>query len=113
MMKGALKRLQQIAKDAVIIDSAAPSAPSVSGVDAAAAIRMKEAKKTTHILVNVNAFRTIGNNAIRAALVRQLDETGILKKPDGYPRVKTFQVIATTGARRQSYMSFDRHLLKC
>jgi hypothetical protein len=113
MMKVALKRLQQIAKDAVIIDSAAPSAPSVSDVDAAPAIRMKKAKKTTRILVNVNAFRTIGNNAIRAALVRQLDETGILKKPDRYPRVKTFQVIATTGARRQSYMSFDRHLLKC
>jgi len=113
VMAIALKRLQQIAKDAVVIDSDAASAPAVSKVDAAPALRMKKAGKTARILVNVNSFRLIGNNAVREALVRQLDETGILIKPDRYPRVKAFQVIAINGARRQSYMSFDKRMLKC
>jgi hypothetical protein len=111
MTQIALKRLQQIAKDAIVIDSTTASAPSVSNVDAAPAIRMKKRGKTSRIFVKVSAFRTIGDKTVRERLVRQLGATGIWNKPEGYPRVKAFQVIAIKGARRQSYMSFDKRLI--
>lgn len=113
MAKMALTQLQQIAKDAIVIGSVKVPVLTASDVDAAPAIRMKEAGKTVRILVNVSTFRTIGDKAVRDMLIQQLDDTGILKKPDAYPRVKTFQVIAVKGAQRQSYMAFDKRLLTC
>ncbi|TQM92437.1 DUF927 domain-containing protein [Roseinatronobacter monicus] len=111
-LNDALEKLQATAKAAPIVDLTEPPVPEVSIVNAAPALRMRQNGKTVRILVNVAAFNTIGDTAVRDNLIGKLDLAGVVLKKHTTARPTSAQVTPIKGARRQSYMCFTRKLLK-
>lgn len=110
--RAALEKLQVMVKNAVVVGSAKRPAPSIESVDSAPALCVMKDGKTVHILVEVSAFKTIGDRAVREALVSVLDEAGIFIKPDRHPREKSIQKIVIKGAKRGRYLCFTKRLIK-